>query len=145
MTQKVWFYTLGRLYGFAKDEIPVEETVLVKNTTVWTSEKEGVLSNTDVLIKDGKIAKIGKNINPKGAKEIDGSNKHLTAGIIDEHSHICINYGVNEGTQASSAEVRIGDVVNSEDINMYRQLAGGVTRCTIITWLCQPNRGTVLP
>ena len=128
-------------YGFAKDEIPVEETVLVKNTTVWTSEKEGVLSNTDVLIKDGKIAKIGKNINPKGAKEIDGSNKHLTAGIIDEHSHICNNYGVNEGTQASSAEVRIGDVVNSEDINMYRQLAGGVTAAQLLHGSANPIGG----
>jgi imidazolonepropionase-like amidohydrolase len=87
-------------YGFAKADLPKQETLLIKNTTVWTGEKEGILSNMDVLVKDGKIAKIGKNIKAKDSKEIDGSNKHLTAGIIDEHSHICINYGVNECTQA---------------------------------------------
>jgi imidazolonepropionase-like amidohydrolase len=59
--------------------------------------------------------------------EIHASGRHLTAGIVDEHSHIAISRGVNEGSQANSAEVRIGDVVNPDDINIYRNLAGGVT------------------
>ena len=79
------------------------------------------------MISGGKILKIGKNISAKNATIIDGTNKHLTAGIIDEHSHIAISDGVNEGTQSSSAEVRIGDVVDCDDINIYRQLSGGVT------------------
>jgi imidazolonepropionase-like amidohydrolase len=58
---------------------------------------------------------------------VDAKGKHLTSGIIDEHSHIAISNGVNEGGHNSSAEVTIQDVVNSEDINIYRELAGGVT------------------
>ncbi|MCE9540330.1 MAG: amidohydrolase family protein, partial [Bacteroidetes bacterium] len=75
------------------------------------------------------------------AKIIDGTGKHLTAGIIDEHSHIAISNGVNEGAQASSAEVRIGDVVNSEDINIYRQLAGGVTSAQLLHGSANPIGG----
>jgi imidazolonepropionase-like amidohydrolase len=104
--------------------------VLIKNVTIWTNEDEGILVNKDVLITDGKIVRIGDNLEvPKTVKalRIDGTGKFLTAGIIDEHSHIAINEGVNEGTQSSSSEVRIGDVINSDDINIYRALSGGVT------------------
>jgi imidazolonepropionase-like amidohydrolase len=104
--------------------------ILIKNATIWTNETDGILKESDIYIVDGKIVRIAPNIDvPKGAfaKTIDAKGKHLTAGIIDEHSHIAISEGVNEGTQSSSAEVRIADVVNSEDINIYRQLAGGVT------------------
>jgi imidazolonepropionase-like amidohydrolase len=59
--------------------------------------------------------------------EIHASGKHLTCGIVDEHSHIAISRGVNEGTQAVTSEVRIADVVNPDDVNIYRDLAGGVT------------------
>lgn len=115
-------------YGHKAADAPKQETVLLKNATVWTGEKAGNLQNTDVLIENGKIAKIGKNIKaPAGAKEVDATGKHITAGIIDEHSHIAIQNGVNEGTQSSSAEVRISDVTNSDDVNIYRQLAGGLT------------------
>jgi imidazolonepropionase-like amidohydrolase len=115
-------------YGFKAADIPKQETVLLKNATVWTGEKDGILQNTDVLIENGKIAKVGKKLKaPANAKEIDATGKHITAGIIDEHSHIAIQNGVNEGTQASSAEVRISDVTNSDDVNIYRHLAGGVT------------------
>jgi len=113
-------------YGW--DTIPKQETVLFKNATVWTNEAEGNLENTDVLISNGKIQQIGKNISaPANARVIDATGKFLTSGIIDEHSHIAISQGVNEGTQSVTSEVRIGDVVSSEDINIYRNLAGGVT------------------
>ena len=128
-------------YGYTAAQRPRQELTLIKNATVWTGEKVGKLPNTDVLLKDGKIAKIGQNLPIAGATVIDGTGKHLTAGIIDEHSHICINYGVNEGTQASSAEVRIGDVINSEDINMYRQLAGGVTGAQLLHGSANPIGG----
>ncbi|WP_338813845.1 amidohydrolase family protein [Bernardetia sp. Wsw4-3y2] len=110
---------------------PKAETVLIKNATVWTNESDGeakgILENTDVLIVDGKISKVGKNLSaPNGAKTVDGTGKHLTSGIIDEHSHIAISGGVNEGVYANSSEVRIADVINSEDVNIYRHLAGGV-------------------
>jgi len=79
-----------------------------------------------VLISAGKISKIGKNLDAGSAKVIDCTGMYVTSGIIDEHSHIAISQGVNEGTQSSSAEVSISDVINSEDINIYRNLSGGV-------------------
>ncbi|MBK7108107.1 MAG: amidohydrolase family protein [Bacteroidetes bacterium] len=120
---------------------PTQQDVLIKNATVWTNEKEGILENYDVLLSGGKISKVSKNMNAKDARIIDGTGKHLTAGIIDEHSHIAISSGVNEGTQAVSAEVRIGDVINCDDINIYRQLAGGVTTSQLLHGSSNPIGG----
>ncbi len=117
-------------YGW--DELPKQETLLFKNATVWTGEAEGNLANTDVLVKEGKIARVGKNIsNMSGARTIDATGKFLTAGIIDEHSHIA-TVSINEGAQSVTSEVRIGDNLNPDDINIYRQLAGGVTSSHIL-------------
>ena len=126
---------------FGNTTLPTAQTYLIKNATVWTNEKDGILGNTDVLVKDGKIAKIGKNLKVGDAIVIDGTEKHLTAGIIDEHSHIAISRGVNEGTQYSSAEVSIADVVNSENIHIYRQLSGGVTTSQLLHGSANPIGG----
>jgi imidazolonepropionase-like amidohydrolase len=125
-------------YGFL--EKPKPETLLFKNATVWTNEKDGILKNTDVLIKDGKISKIGKDLSDKNAKVIDASNKHITAGIIDEHSHIAAA-SINEGGHNSSAEVTIEDVLDDEDIDIYRNLAGGVTSIQILHGSANPIGG----
>ena len=125
-------------YGFA--EKPKSETLLFKNATVWTNEKEGILENTDVLIKDGKISKIGKNLSDRNAIEIDATGKHVTAGIIDEHSHIAAA-SINEGGQNSSAEVTIEDVISDDDIDVYRNLAGGVTSIQILHGSANPIGG----
>jgi len=94
-------------YGWT--ELPKQEDVLFKNATVWTSEKEGKLLNTDVLVQKGKIFRIGKNlIAPEGVRIIDATGKHLTPGIIDEHSHIAED-ATNEMGQAITSEVRVGD------------------------------------
>jgi imidazolonepropionase-like amidohydrolase len=98
---------------------------------VWTNEKEGILTNTDVLLKNGKIAAIGKNLSDAGAKVIDGTGKYVTPGIIDEHSHIAAA-SINEGGQSVTSEVRIADNLNPDDINIYRQLSGGVTTSHIL-------------
>ena len=114
--------------AFGWKDLPKSGTVLFKNATIWTNESQGILKTTDVLISDGKIKEIGTNLKaPSGAIIVDGTGKHLTSGIIDEHSHIAVSSLVNEPTQSSSAEVRIADVVDADDINIYRQLAGGVT------------------
>lgn len=118
-------------FGWEEGQQPKQETILIKNATVWTNEKEGVLQNTDVLLKSGKIAAIGKNLSDAGARVIDGTGKHLTPGIIDEHSHIAVS-SINEGGQSVTSEVRIGDNMNPEDINIYRQLSGGVTTSHIL-------------
>jgi imidazolonepropionase-like amidohydrolase len=127
--------------GFGNVQKPAQQTLLFKNATVWTNEKEGILQETDVLVKNGKIATIGKNISDVSATIIDAKGKHLTAGIIDEHSHIAISNGVNEGGHNSSAEVTIEDVVNSEDINIYRDLAGGVTISQLLHGSANPIGG----
>jgi imidazolonepropionase-like amidohydrolase len=134
----------GLIYPFTSfglSKLPEAKTVLIKNTTVWTNEAEGILKGTDVLLKNGKIAQIGKGINDPSAEIVDGVNAHLTNGIVDEHSHIAINRGVNEGGQSSSAEVRIGDVVTGEDINIYRQLAGGVIAVQLLHGSANPIGG----
>jgi imidazolonepropionase-like amidohydrolase len=136
------------VYPFApygNTEIPKAETVLFKNGTVWTNEKEGILKNADVLIENGKIKAVGKNLTaPKGAKVIDATGKDITPGIVDEHSHIAVTGGVNEGTQAVTSEVRIGDVLDSEDIQLYRQLAGGVTTSHILHGSANPIGGQTM-
>jgi len=124
--------TIYPFTAFGYTAAPKQQEILITNTTIWTNEKEGILKNYDVLISNGKILKVGKSISAKNALVIDGTNKHLTAGIIDEHSHIAVTSGVNEGTQSSSAEVRIGDVINCDDVNIYRQLSGGVTSSHIL-------------
>ncbi len=126
-------------YGWTS--IPDQGTYLLKNGTVWTNEREGILKDADVLIQNGKIAKVGKGLSASGAITIDATGKHITCGIIDEHSHIAISRGVNEGTQYSSAEVSISDVVNSEDVNIYRQLAGGVTAAQLLHGSANPIGG----
>lgn len=118
-------------YGWEDSNAPKQETILIKNATVWTNEKEGVLQNTDVLIKNGKIAAVGKNLSDASARVIDGTGKHVTPGVIDEHSHIAAA-SINEGGQSVTSEVRIGDNINPDDINIYRQLSGGVTTSHIL-------------
>ncbi|HJW16204.1 MAG TPA: amidohydrolase family protein [Flavisolibacter sp.] len=118
-------------FGWEEGQQPKQETILVKNATVWTNEKEGVLQNTDVLIRNGKIAAVGKNLQAKDAHVIDGTGKHVTPGIIDEHSHIAAS-SINEGGQSVTSEVRIADNLNPDDINIYRQLSGGVTTSHIL-------------
>jgi len=118
--------------AYGAEEVPKQETILIKNATVWTNEKDGKLEGTDVLVTGGKISKIGKNLTAAaGVKVIDGTGKHLTPGVIDEHSHIAAG-SINEGAQSVTSEVRIADNLNPEDINIYRQLSGGVTSSHIL-------------
>ena len=128
----------NKAYGFKSK--PKKQNLLFKNATVWTGESDGILENTDVLVSDGKIKSFGKNLSFSNVKVIDATNKHLTAGIIDEHSHIAAS-SINEGGQNSSAEVSIEDVVDHEDINIYRNLSGGVTTIQILHGSANPIGG----
>jgi imidazolonepropionase-like amidohydrolase len=119
--------------------LPQTETLLIKNVTVWTNETEGILQNADVLLKDGKIARIGKDITDNTARVVDGTGKHLTAGIIDEHSHIAAA-SIND-IATNSGMVRIGDVIDCEDINIYRALAGGVVAVQVLHGSANPIGG----
>ena len=117
--------------GYGWDTLPAQHDLLIRNATVWTNEKEGRLPNTDVLVHNGKIAKVGKNLDAGGATVIDGTGKYLSPGIIDEHSHIAA-FSINEGAQSVTSEVRIADNLNPEDVSIYRSLSGGVTSAHIL-------------
>ncbi len=142
------------IYPFAAygdNDSLVEETILIKDATIWTCDSLGKIDRGQVLVANGKIKSVGEKINLEESlgrkweeidiKEIDGFGLHVTPGIIDEHSHIAISRGVNESSQASTAEVRIGDSVNSEDVNIYRQLAGGVTTSQLLHGSANPIGG----
>ena len=127
--------TIGRLLypnmSFGFEEMPKQETVLFRNATVWTNEKDGIILNGDVLVTNGKITAVGKNLIPGSARIVDATGKHITAGIIDEHSHIAAA-SINEGGQSVTSEVRIADNIAPDDIDIYRQLSGGVTSAHIL-------------
>ncbi|MEE2876894.1 MAG: amidohydrolase family protein [Candidatus Neomarinimicrobiota bacterium] len=114
---------------------PRPALVLVKNATIWTMGSQGVLEGSDLLIKDGKVWKVGKNLTistkAKNSVIINAQGKHVTPGLIDCHSHSGA-FSINEGSQSVTAEVRIQDVLNSDDINLYRQLAGGLTTANVL-------------
>ena len=137
-TNTTWFPNMA--YGF--ETIPTPETIVIKNATLWTNEEDGIIENGTVVIQDGKITYAGagsKSI--AGARVIDAEGKHVTSGIIDEHSHIAISNGVNEGGQAIAAEVSIADVVHPDDIDIYRQLSGGVTAAQLLHGSANPVGG----
>ena len=118
----------------------------LKNATIWTNEASGILKKCNLTHprwKDQKqLTNLFQSI-PNDATIIDAEGKHVTCGIIDEHSHVAISKGVNESGQNNSAEVSIGDVVRSNDINVYRQLSGGVYRLSIITRISKSSWWTV--
>ena len=134
-------YPLG---AFGRTGIPNQpDAVLFKNVkVVWTSGPAGRLKETSVLVQNGKIKAIGKDLaTPPSAIVVDATGMHLSPGIIDCHSHMATDGGVNESGQAITAEVRIGDFMNSDDITIYRQLAGGVTGSNILHGSANPIGG----
>lgn len=126
--------------AFGSESVPKAEAILIKNATVWTNEEQGIMEEADVLIENGKIKAVGRGLSAAGVKEVDGTGKHLTPGIIDEHSHTAL-FGVNEASQAITAEVRMYDAVDSDDIDIYRQLAGGVTAAQLLHGSANPVGG----
>lgn len=114
------------LLGAGLTAQPQKGDLLIKNGTVLTITN-GTLENTDVLIRDGKIARIGKNLSaPNGVEEVDATGMHVMPGIIDAHSHIALD-AINEATNPVTSEVWVGDALDPLDISIYRALAGGVT------------------
>jgi imidazolonepropionase-like amidohydrolase len=118
------------------------DVVLVRNATLWTAGPQGTLEAADLLVRGGKIAAVGRNLTaPGGAVVIDGTGRHVSPGLIDEHSHAAVLGGVNECTNINTAEVRIQDVINSESIHIYRHLAGGTTIMHLLHGSCNAIGG----
>ena len=127
---KIWYPNMA--YGF--DSLPGNKPLVIRNATIWTNEKEGILKKATIVCEKGKITYVGTDdfTVPLGAVEMDANGQHVTSGIIDEHSHIAISKGVNEGGQSITAEVNISEVVTNDDISIYRQIAGGVTAAQLL-------------
>lgn len=118
------------------------EFVLFRGATVWTCESAGVIESGDVLIQDGKVVAVGEKLDlPPECRVVDVRGKHITPGLIDCHSHMGTDGGVNESGQTVTAEVRIGDFIDNTDINIYRQLAGGLTTSNILHGSANPIGG----
>jgi len=134
-------YPLG---AFGLDAPPEPEDVLVTNVTIWTAGPDGVIEDGELEVRDGEIAYVGpkrRGASSRGLRVIDGQGRHVSPGLIDCHSHTGISGGVNEGTQATTCEVRIADVINPDDIDWYRQLAGGLTMANQLHGSANPIGG----
>lgn len=109
-----------------------QEATVIQNATVYTATKPAFKGS--VVFVGRKITAVGeKLIVPPGAKVVDGTGLHVSPGIIDSHSHIAVQgFGVNEGSVSVSSMVQIRDVLDAEDIAIYRALAGGVTTANIL-------------
>ena len=113
-----------------KPKLKTGGTCVIRNVTIHSAVAPAFAG--DVYVKEGKIAAVGKVEAPAGTLEIDGGGMHLAPGVVDCHSHIAIEGDVNEGTVSISAEVRIADVVDAEDIAIWRALGGGVTTARLL-------------
>ena len=134
-------------YGITRE--PIAGDLLITNATIWTAGEAGIIENGSMLVVDGRIVAIGAGGPDElglprqvaGATVLDLDGRHVTPGLIDCHSHTGISGGVNEFPQANTAEVRIGDVVNPDDVNWYRQLAGGLTTANLLHGSANPIGG----
>lgn len=128
---------------FARATLPPQpKALLIRNATIWTNTDDGVLREADVLVKQGRIVAVGANLSaPSDAIVVDAEGQHLTPGIIDAHSHTAIARNVNEPSHAVTTEVRVGDVLDPTDIDIYRQLAGGVTSANLLHGSANPMGG----
>jgi imidazolonepropionase-like amidohydrolase len=112
--------------GLRKPSLESKGRAFVRDVTVHSAVAPARIA--DVLVEDGDIAAIGKDLAaPEGALVIDGTGKHLAPGVIDTHSHIAIEGDVNEGTLSITADCDVTDVIDADDLAIYRALAGGVT------------------
>ena len=121
---------------------PRPEVLLVRNATIWTSAAAGILEGADLLIRNGLVAAVGYGLKvPAGAVVVDATGKHVTPGLVDAHVHIAAMGGVNEWTQAVSAEVRVRDALNPYDNRIYRHMAQGTTTVHVMHGSSNPIGG----
>jgi len=118
--------------------------IFIQNATILTVT-HGNIEHGSILIRGGKIAAVGADLKaPAGATVIDASGQFVMPGIVDCHSHIAVDGSVNEGAPAVSSMARIPDVLNPEDLDIYRDLAGGVTAANILHGSANPIGGQTI-
>jgi imidazolonepropionase-like amidohydrolase len=114
----------------------------IMGATILTAGPQGTIEKGTILVKDGKIAAIGDKVElPSGLPVINATGQYVMPGIIDAHSHTAIEGNVNECTDAVTAEVRVADVIDQHDVNVYRELAGGVTTVNVLHGSCNSIGG----
>jgi imidazolonepropionase-like amidohydrolase len=118
---------------YGRERLPEQpRDLLVRNATIWTMGPQGIMENADLLMREGRVVEVGQNLRaPRGATTIDAEGRHVTPGLIDAHLHSGVS-GVNEVGNAITAEVRMADVMDINNIWMYRQLAGGLTTAHVM-------------
>lgn len=116
--------------------------VLFQQGTVWTCDNLEV-SVADVMVRKGRIEQVAPRIeyDSESTHVVDCRGRHVTPGLVDCHSHIATDGGVNEATQAITAEVRIGDFIDARDVAIYRQLSGGTTTINVLHGSANPIGG----
>ena len=106
-------------------------SVLIQGGRVLTAT-HGTLENTDILIINGKIAKVGRNLKADpNVTVINAKGKVVAPGIVDGHSHRAAD-GTNEGADSITAEVRMSDILNTSALTVWQALASGHTTAMIL-------------
>lgn len=122
---------------------PAPRALLLRGATLWTmDERLGVIEGGEMLIEEGRIVAVGRNLRvPRGTERLELPGRHLTPGLIDAHSHTAVAGGLNEASHDTTSEVRVADVLDPTDVNLYRQLAGGVTTALVLHGSANPIGG----
>ncbi|MEM8872796.1 MAG: amidohydrolase family protein [Planctomycetota bacterium] len=138
-------YPLG---AYGRDELPPQAGTHIIGATVWTMTDDDEPTTSVVKVRDGRIASLMTVEDYRdevqfvpGIEEVEATSYHLTPGLIDAHSHIATDGGINESGQAITCEVRIADFLDPTDIAIYRQLAGGTTTANVLHGSANPIGG----
>ena len=136
-----FLFIMAGVIADAQPRAATAQSTLIRNATVLTVS-HSTLQNTDVLIRNGKIAAIGKDLKaPDGARVIDATGKFLLPGIVDAHSHTMMDGSVNECTRSVTSMARTQDILNPTAIGIYRELAGGTTSALLLHGSCNSIGG----
>jgi imidazolonepropionase-like amidohydrolase len=120
---------------------PLPRTFAVTGATILTASPQGTIPRGTIVVKDGKIVSVGQGPAPSGVAVVNAEGQFVTPGLIDAHSHIAVEGNVNECTDSITAEVRIADVIDERDADIYRNLAGGVTTINVLHGSCNAIGG----
>jgi imidazolonepropionase-like amidohydrolase len=131
------------LIALAAPAIPRGQTpavIAIRGATILTVTN-GTIRNGTIVLRNGKIEAVGANVAvPAGAQVVEAAGKFVSPGIIDAHSHIAAD-SINEGGTTVSSMTGIEDVLDPTDVNIYRDLAGGLTVANVLHGSANPIGG----
>jgi imidazolonepropionase-like amidohydrolase len=131
----------ARIAGESPGQQPrAPRLVALKGATLLTVTR-GTIPNGTILLRDGTIAAVGAAVDvPSGAEVVDVSGRFISPGVIDAHTHLA-NDSINEGGTTVSSMTGMEDVLDPTDVNIYRDLAGGVTTANVLHGSANPIGG----